>query len=90
MELLRKSTFDTSLIYQDSDLYALAGIVLADAKLKFPDLEYTIGLSLHDYTIPYAYFDKISYFDCLKKIAAACLGYCYVTRNDILVIDTVW
>jgi hypothetical protein len=90
MELLRKSTFDTSLIYQDSDLYALAGIVLADAKLKFPDLEYTIGLSLQDYTIPYAYFDKISYFECLKKIAAACLGYCYVTRNDILVIDTVW
>jgi len=89
MELLRKSYFDVSLIYTNTTLYDLTEIVLSDAKTKFPDLEYYISPALGSFALAYAWFDRISYFDCLKKIAAACQGYCYVSREDVLTIGLV-
>lgn len=87
MELLRKISFSTSQVYENTTLYALAGIVLEAARVNMPDMEYTIDIELQDFTIPYAYFPNQNYLECLKNIVEACMGQAYVDRNGILRID---
>jgi len=86
MELLRKTTFDISELYEDKTLYWMADTLLADAKLKIPDLIYQIDTELLNYTLPYLWFEKISYFECIKKIVGACMGYAYMSKGDVLII----
>lgn len=88
MELLRKADYETSPLNENITLYDLAVLVLDDAKTKITDLEYNISTDLQNYTLPYGWFEKQSYFKCLKQIAGACMGRAYMDRDDVLQIDT--
>jgi hypothetical protein len=65
--------------------------VLEDARIKMPDLEYEIESVLYgeDYTIPVAFFKKQTYFDALKILSTACVGRCYVDRDDVIQFKSV-
>jgi len=90
MELLRKDEFEVSDVYTDETLYDLAEHVLIDAKLKQTDLQYVIDIALADITLPYAWFVKTSYFECIRKIVEACQGYAYVDRYGVLrIVSTI-
>ena len=54
LELLRKSTFYPSELYQDYNLKQLAEVILTDALSIMPDLEYNIDSDLENYIIPYS------------------------------------
>lgn len=84
MELLRKALFETSELYENITLYDLADIVLADAKLKMADMVYNIDVSLSAITLRYAWFEKVSYFECIREICEACQGYAYVDRYGVV------
>jgi len=86
MELLRKSMFEISDIYEDVTLFDLATIVMADAKLKMADMVYNIDASLAAITLQYAWFEKVSYFECIREICEACQGYAYVDRYGVVQI----
>lgn len=86
MELLRKSDFEVSELYEDVTLYDLMETVLEDARLKMPDLTYSIDVSLEDITLQYAWFDKVSYFEAIREICEACQGYAYCDRYGVLQI----
>lgn len=87
MELLRKDQFKISELYEDITLYDLAEIVLEDARLVMPDMDYNIDLSLDAITLPYAWFEKVSYFECIREICEACQGYAYCDRYGIVQIN---
>lgn len=86
MELLRKALYEISELEQDITLYDLATLVMEDAKLKMPDLVYNIDASLAAITLPYGWFEKVSYFECIREICEACQGYAYVDRYGIVQI----
>lgn len=86
MELLRKSLFETSELYEDITLYDLAVIVLEDARIKMPDLNYDIHIDLSSITLAYAWFEKISYFEAIREICEAAQGYAYCDRYGTLQI----
>ena len=86
MELLRKSMFEISDIYEDVTLFDLATTVMADAKLKMADMVYNIDASLAAITLQYAWFGKVSYFECIREICEACQGYAYVDRYGVVQI----
>lgn len=86
MELLRKSDFEVSELYENITLYELMETVLDDARLKMPDLTYNIDASLADITLQYAWFDKVSYFEAIREICEACQGYAYCDRYGVLQI----
>lgn len=88
MELLRKSDYEVSELQENITLYALAELVLNDAKTKITDLRWNIDTDLQNFTIPYAWFTKQSYFKCIKTIAGACMGRAYMDRDDVLQIET--
>ena len=88
MELLRKASFETSELYENISLYDLAVIVLDDARTKIKDLVCDIDIRLMDFVLPYAWFEKTSYFNCIKTIAGACMGYAYIDKTDVLKIGT--
>ena len=90
MELLRKDEFEVSDVYENETLYDLAEHVLSDAKTKQADLQYVIDAALADITLPYAWFVKTSYFECIREIAEACQGYAYVDRYGVLrIVSTI-
>jgi len=88
MELLRKADYEISPLSENITLYDLAELVLNDAKTKIADLEWNISTDLQNFTLPYGWFKKQSYFECIKQIAGACMGRAYMDRDDVLQIDT--
>lgn len=84
LELLRKTTFYPGIVYTDYTLKQLATIVLEDAKLIMPDMEYNVDDALSSFVIPYAWFQKKSHFEQLRLISAACLGRTFCDRNGII------
>jgi len=90
MDLLRRATFNSSLLYENNTLYEIAEIVLNDAKTSIPmqDLTWSIDIELQNFIIPLAWFEKKNYMEVLKNIASACLGQCYVDENDVLIIES--
>jgi len=87
MELLRKAEFKVSELYEDITLYDLAVIVLEDALLEMPDLDYNIDISLDSITLEYAWFKKVSYFEAIREICEAAQGYAYCDRLGVLQIN---
>lgn len=85
LELLRKSTYSTSEVYQNITFYDLAEKVLKDAELK-PE-EYWIDPELKLFSVPYAYFEPQTHREALRKIAEACLGQVYCDREGIVRIE---
>lgn len=88
MGRLEKITYSGSDVWLSETVGELAERVLLAAKTEhgMSDLEYSIdaALSGSDYTVPVAWFDRMSYFDALKQLAGACLGRVYVDRNDVI------
>lgn len=88
MELLRQAICSTMAIYTDISLYDLAETLLEDAKLNIPmtDLTWEIDTALQGFTVPYGYFPRQDYFNCIKDLVTACMGQAYMSRDDVLVI----
>lgn len=85
LELLRKSTYNTSEVYQNITFYDLAEKVLQDAELK-PE-EYWIDPELKLFSVPYGYFEPQTHREALRKIAEACLGQVYCDREGIIRVE---
>lgn len=86
MELLRKSTFQTSQVLQNKSLYELAEIVLQDAGLTSD--EYIIDTDLQSIIIPYAWFNPVSHREALRRIAEAGLAAAFQNRDGKIQIES--
>lgn len=86
MELLRKSTFQTSQVQQNKSLYELAEAVLRDAGLS--NDEYIIDETLDDIVIPYAWFEPVSHREALRRIAEAGLAVAFQNRDGKIQIES--
>jgi len=89
MEILRQNEFTLPQVYTSITLYDFAEVILNLAKNTIPmyDLAWSISTDLQLINIQYASFDKSTYFEALKNIAAACLGRVYMSKNDVLIIE---
>lgn len=85
LEHLQKSTYHSSHVAENTNLYDLAVAVLEDAGLQ--DGEYSIDPSLHAVTVPYAWFLPMSHREALRRIAEAALAQVYCDRNGIVRVD---
>jgi len=83
---LQKMTFSTSEVYFDYTIGQLIDVVMTAARLQMFDLEYEVDAELYgdDYTIPVAWFPKVSFFEALNTLSGACLGSIYVDRQDVI------
>ncbi len=86
MELLRKSTFQTSQVVQNKSLYELAEMVLKDAGLT--EDEYIIDTDLQTIVVPYAWFNPVSHREALRRIAEAGLAVAYADRDGKIRIES--
>jgi len=86
MELLRKSTFQTSQVLQNKSLYELAEIVLQDAGLTSD--QYIIDPALQSIIIPYAWFNPVSHREALRRIAEAGLAAVFQNRDGKIQIES--
>jgi hypothetical protein len=86
MELLRKSTFQTSQVLQNKTLYELAEDVLQDAGLN--SNEYIIDTDLQNIIIPYAWFNPMSHREALRFIAEAGLAAAFQNRDGKIQIES--
>jgi hypothetical protein len=86
MELLRKSTFQTSQVLTNKSLYELAEIVLQDAGLM-PD-EYIIDMALQNIVVPYSWFNPVSHREALRRIAEAGLAAAFQNRDGKIQIES--
>ena len=86
MELLRKSTFQTSQVLTNKSLYELAEIVLQDAGLN--SSEYIIDTDLQNIIIPYAWFNPTSHREALRRIAEAGLAAAFQNRDGKIQIES--
>jgi hypothetical protein len=86
MELLRKSTFQTSQVLTNKSLYELAEIVLQDAGLTSD--QYIIDTALQNIIIPYAWFAPVSHREALRRIAEAGLAAAFQNRDGKIQIES--
>jgi len=82
---LQSTTFSTSTVYESKTLEELAIVIMTDAGLTSADWD--IDAALAAITVPYAWFDAVSHRECLRKIAAACMGQCYCNRDGKIVLE---
>lgn len=80
MELLRKSTYQTSQVLQNKTLAELAEIVLQDTGLTIG--EYDIDPALQGIVVPYAWFEPVSHREALRLIAEAGMATAYADRDN--------
>jgi hypothetical protein len=89
LSLLDNTNYAADEFLQDTTLYALAVDVLTDAGLR--TAEYWLDDELKDYTVAWgcaiAEPDDTSHRECLRMIVEACLGQCYVDRDNILRVE---
>lgn len=88
MERLRKLTYDDNEFETSISFETLLDNVLTSAKLKEPQLEYSIDSNLSSLTIPISYIKRVDYFEAIKQVVAACGGQAYMSRNDELIIES--
>ena len=86
MEMLRKSTFQTSQVLQNKSLYELAEIVLQDAGLTSD--EYIIDTALQNIVVPYSWFNPVSHREALRLIAEAGLAAAFQNRDGKIQIES--
>lgn len=80
LELLRKSTYQTSQVLQNKTLAELAEIILQDAGLTTD--EYNIDPALQGIVVPYAWFEPVSHREALRLIAEAGMATAYADRDN--------
>lgn len=86
LDRLKQTEFSVSEIYTDVTLHDLAITVMTDAGLTDADWVIDPVLDTADYTIPYAWFARMSHRAALKLIAAAALGQVYCNRDGKIVV----
>jgi hypothetical protein len=88
LSLLKDVDFMLDEILVDKTLYEIAEAVLNHAKQNVPmtDLTWDIDDELESYVVPYCWFGKVSYTQALSRIAEACLGQVYMSKEDVLTI----
>ncbi|AVX21589.1 hypothetical protein SAMN02745885_01662 [Carboxydocella sporoproducens DSM 16521] len=87
LELLSKSTFKGTQVWQNITLYQMAEAILQDGGLT-PG-EYWLDPALTEHTIPYAYLGDMSHREALRKVAEACLGQVYCDRDGVVRLETM-
>lgn len=87
LDRLRITEFSTSTVYENITLYDLAVTVMTDAGLTSADWEIDAALDGAAYIIPFAWFDRMSHREALRRIAAGALGQCYCNRNGKIVLE---
>lgn len=90
IDIMRNVDFLADEVLENNTLYEIAEYLLEDAKSTIPmsDLEYQIDTELQNFVVPYCWFGKMNYAECLAKIAEACLGQVYMSKDDILIIES--
>jgi len=87
MSQFKDLIYSKSEVWQDITLYDLLDNVLTQAAIDIPDLRYYIDTELQDTTVPVAWFDRVSYAECLQKIMVASMGRAFFDRNGILQVQ---
>jgi len=87
MDRLKQTEFSVSQVYENITLYDLAVIIMADAGLTSADWDIDAVLDTAAYTIPYAWFNRMSHREALRRIAAAALGQVYCNRDGKIVLE---
>jgi hypothetical protein len=89
LSLLDNTNYAADEFLHDTTLYDLAVDVLIDARLR--TAEYWLDDELKDYAVAWgcaiAKPDDTSHRECLRMIVEACLGQCYVDRDNILRVE---
>jgi hypothetical protein len=88
MEQLRKATYDDNEYDTSVSFYTYIRNILLSAKNKIPLLDWDIGAGLVLLDIPNTFSDRVSYFDAIKTAVAACGGQAYMSKEDILTVET--
>lgn len=88
MEQLRKKIYDDNVLNTSQTIYDFLDDILTSAKLKIPQLVYSIDSALSSITIPYTFMNRINYFDAIKQVVAACGGQAYMSKTDVLIIES--
>lgn len=86
MNLLRKMTYSTSPVLQNTSIGAMALVVLNAARLKMPDLKWSLDPALNEIEIPWIWFPRQDYMKTIKQLCQAALAVAYMDRNDTLII----
>lgn len=88
--ILSKNYFIADEILDSTDLQEIAEYVLNHAKVNIPlnDLEWDVDASLAGFSVDYAWLGKVTYFEALNQIAAACMGRCYCNRYGVVVLES--
>ncbi len=89
LTILKDNKYSNNVIEKDINVYEafekvfiVAGLDILDFKI---DSEYNNSI----YNIDYLYFDNISYYDCLKQLAAASNSVVYVNRNNQIIVKKI-
>lgn len=89
MEQLRKHTYDDNEFSTSTSFYTFMRNILLSAREKIPQLTYEVNAGLVLLDIPNAFMDRVSYFDAIKKVVAACGGQAYMSKEDELIVESV-
>lgn len=88
--ILKDSIYKESPLFEGASLYFILNSILTDAKVNIPmnELTWSIDTVLSSMIVPYAYFDKPTYFEAIEQIVKACMGQCYVSKEDVIIIES--
>lgn len=88
--LLKENVYNGSTLWENETLRDIADDVLtfAKANIPMPDLVWDLDTHLDEFTVPYAFFDRKSYFEVLEQISKAVIGQCYMGKDDILYLKS--
>lgn len=85
LELLRKTTYASSVVVVNTDLEQMSLGVLQDAGLEPTD--YWVDPALAAFTVPYAWFNPVSHREALRIIAEAGLAQVYCDREGLIRVE---
>jgi len=87
LEVLRLSDFNISEVYENNTLYELFELVLVDAGLV--PTEYIIDSSLQSIVIPYAWFNRMSHRDAIKRLAGCAYISVWCDRDGVINVSKI-
>ncbi len=78
-KLLMQSLFSVSDVYEDQTISYLVEQILVDAGLDVSEYE----IDTISTTIPYAWFEPVTHWEALKKLAASCSAFMYFDEDGV-------
>lgn len=88
MELLRKQIYDDNQLQVNQTVYDFLVDILTSAQNKIPQLIYSIDSNLSSITLPHSFMNRVNYFEAIKQVVAACGGQAYMSKTDVLIIES--